>query len=257
MTATRIEFHAVVRALPATHSVSHNGPRAITYHGQGLNVLVIQSGIGPVKARISTQQLVDAQSWDVLISAGFAGGVDDTAPIGSLVIGQEVFETSSSPHSLPSQPIMCHSDWVKTALTIPWHGHGVLRTGKFTCVDRVLIHSAEKYSVGIRSGAVAVDMESAAIGQIAQGHDLPFLIVRAISDGVNDDLPVDFNLFLAPSGWVAGVARILSTPKSWKGFLNVYRHSKQASRQLTIFFEAFFSTVSTMPESSASLLNRS
>ncbi len=257
MTASRIEFHAVVRALPVTHSVPHDGHRAITYNGQGLHVLVIQSGIGPVKARIGTQRLLDAQSWDVLISAGFAGGLDDTAAIGSVLIGQEVFETSFSPHSLPSRPIMCHSDWVKTASTVPWHGHGVLRIGKFTCVDRVLTHSAEKYSIGIRSGAVAVDMESAAIGQIAQDNDLPFLIVRAISDGVNDDLPVDFNLFLAPSGWVAGVTRILSTPKSWKGFLNLYRHSKQASQQLTLFFEAFFFTVSTMPESSASLLNKS
>jgi adenosylhomocysteine nucleosidase len=96
---------------------------------------------------------------------------------------------------------------------------------------------------------VGVDMESAAIGKMAQGHGRPFLIIRAISDGVNEDLPVDFNLFLRPSGWIHGVLHIMTTPSSWKGFLDLYRHSKHASQQLTRFFKEFFSALSTMSTS--------
>jgi adenosylhomocysteine nucleosidase len=114
-------------------------------------------------------------------------------------------------------------------------------------VDRVLTYSVDKHKLKASTGAVGVDMESAAIGEVAQGHGLSFLIVRAISDGVNEDLPVDFNLFLKPSGWFSGVMHIMTTPRSWKGFLDLYRHSKQASLQLTKFFKEFFSAVSTIP----------
>jgi adenosylhomocysteine nucleosidase len=124
-------------------------------------------------------------------------------------------------------------------------------------VDRVLIHSVAKHRLKGSTGAVGVDMESAAIGEVAQGHGLSFLIVRAISDGVNEDLPVDFNLFLKPSGWFFGVMHIMTTPRSWKGFLALYRHSKQASLQLTRFFEEFFSAVSTTPTSPTPLTMKS
>ncbi len=169
-------------------------------------------------------------------------------PIGSVLIGDEVLSESSTTFLIPSipQPVACHPDWVKTALDINWKGHESLRSGRFVSVRHVVTHSVDKHKLRACTGAVGVDMESAAIGKIAQDHGLPFLIIRAISDGVNEDLPVDFNLFLRPSGWVSGIMHIMTTPKSWKGFLDLYRHSKHASQQLTGFFKEFFSAVSIM-----------
>ncbi len=112
-------------------------------------------------------------------------------------------------------------------------------------VDHVLTHARDKQALEESTGAVGVDMESAAIGEVVQSKSLPFLIIRAISDGANEDLPVDFNLFLKPSGWAPGIFHILTTPRSWKGFLDLYRHSKVASEQLTKYFEGFFSAIST------------
>lgn len=250
MTATRIEFQAVARALQLTHPVSQYGYRALSSNAHGLTILLIQSGIGPDKARKSTQQLLASASWDVLISTGFAGDLEADL-IGSMLIGNEVFcgQSAASYFSSNSQSIACHPDWVKAALSVNWMGREPLRTGRFVSVDRVLTNSGDKHQLRVESGAVGVDMESATIGEVAQEHGIPFLIVRAISDGVHEDLPVDFNLFLAPSGWASGIMHIMTTPKSWKGFLNLYRHSKQASRQLTQFFEEFFSAVSRVPSS--------
>ncbi len=193
-----------------------------------------------------------------MISTGFAGALD-TGPIGSVLIGKEVFwEPSSTSHgSFTPQRIVCHPDWVQSALSLSWIGQEPLRTGRFLTVDRVLTHSVAKHRLKGSTGAVGVDMESAAIGEVAQGHGLSFLIVRAISDGVNEDLPVDFNLFLKPSGWFSGVMHIMTTPRSWKGFLALYRHSKQATLQLTRFFEEFFSAVSTTPTSPTPLTMKS
>ena len=246
VTATRIEFNAVARALQSSYPVSEYGHRALTSSDHGLNVLLIQSGIGPGMARKCTRQLLANASWDVIISTGFAGALD-SIPIGSVLIGHEVCEepNSTSDASLGLPRVACHPDWVQSALDLHWTGKESLQTGAFVSVDHVLTHSVDKHKLKASTGAIGVDMESAAIGGVAQEHCQPFLIVRAISDGVNEDLPVDFNLFLKPSGWIPGVLSILSTPRSWKGFFDLYQHSKQASTELTRFFGKFFSTITT------------
>lgn len=207
------------------------------------HVLLIQTGIGSARARSITLQILESESWDVVISTGFAGALN-SSPIGSLVVGHEVLlgQSSEWPDSDP-QRIACHPEWVNTSLNIKLMGPYPLQVGRFVTMDQVLTCAFQKHMLGKRTGAVAVDMESGAIGQVAQQHGLPFLIVRAISDGVNEDLPVDFNVFLKPFGWVGGARYILTTPQCWKGIFRLYRNSKQAALQLSRFFEKFFATV--------------
>ena len=82
-------------------------------------------------------------------------------------------------------------------------------------------------------------MESAPLGKIARDRGVPFLVVRTISDLVDEDLPMDFNLFLQPSGWVRGVTQVLTTPQCWAAFKRLRAQTTQASRQITRFFSLF------------------
>ena len=54
---------------------------------------------------------------------------------------------------------------------------------------KVLAASASKRIAKERSGAIAVDMESAVIGEVFAAGDHPFLCIRAILDAVGDELP--------------------------------------------------------------------
>ncbi|MDH4192555.1 MAG: hypothetical protein OEV70_00165 [Nitrospirota bacterium] len=250
MTATKVEFNAVGRILSRVPSVSRRGPAGLESQVMSSHVLLIQTGIGPEKARSITRKVLESESWDVVISTGFAGALNHS-PIGSLVIGQEVLLGQYADLLSDSEPqrIACHPEWVHTSLNIKLTGPYPLQGGRFVTMDRVLTQASQKQILGKRTGAVAVDMESGAIGQVAQQYGIPFLIVRAISDGVNEDLPVDFNLFLKPSGWVGGVRQVLSTPQCWKGFWRLYRNSMQAGLQLSRFFEKFFATLHSMSTS--------
>jgi adenosylhomocysteine nucleosidase len=246
LTATRVEFNAVGRVLPRPCAVSRREPTGLESRAGSIHVLLIQTGIGSDKARSITQQILGREPWDVVISTGFAGALN-SFPIGSLVIGNEVLleqPLDLLPDSDP-QRILCHPDWVNTSLNIQIMGHNPLQYGRFVTMDRVLTHASQKQILGERTGAVAVDMESGAIGQVAQQHGFPFLIVRAISDGVNEDLPVDFNMFLKPSGWVGGVRQVLCNPGCWMGIWRLYRNSKVAGLQLSRFFEKFFAIAPT------------
>ncbi|WNM61517.1 phosphorylase family protein [Candidatus Nitrospira neomarina] len=252
MTATHLEFNAVGRTLPCVDSVNRHGYAGLESQGASIHVLLVKTGIGPGNAERVTRQILESEAWDVVISTGFAGALN-SSPIGSLVIGQEVLfgETTEmvSDSNLPR--IVCHPEWVKAALRVPLMDGCHLQAGRFVTTDRVLTQTSQKRILGERTGAMAVDMESGAIGEVAKQYGFPFLIIRAISDGINEDLPVDFNMFLKPFGWVGGIGQVLSSPRCWKGFIRLYRHSRQAGIQLSGFFENFFPTVSAQTFSMA------
>jgi adenosylhomocysteine nucleosidase len=67
-------------------------------------------------------------------------------------------------------------------------------------IDRVAVTAAEKRELRERTGATAVDMESAAIANKAAEWRVPFQIVRAVSDAADEDMPLDFNLYRDAEG---------------------------------------------------------
>lgn len=239
-----MEFNAVSRVLSPENSVFRRNPYRIEKQTGTSHIRLVQTGIGPDRARSITQQIIESEPWNVVISSGFAGALFPL-PVGSVVIGSDVCWGQPSDEISGSEPprILCHSEWIETSLNIQLRDAHSLRKGGFVTTDRVLRHALQKQVLGTQTGAVAVDMESGAIGQVAQQKNIPFLIVRAISDGVNEDLPVDFNDFLKPMGWSGGIRKELFTPWCWKGLWRLYRNSKQASKQLSQFFEKFFALI--------------
>jgi adenosylhomocysteine nucleosidase len=239
-----MEFNAVCRVLLSDNSVSRRSPYRLEQQSQFSHILLVQTGIGPDRARSISQRIVESEAWDVVISSGFAGALNPL-PIGSVVIGREVIMSHFSDIISDPEPqrIVCHSDWVNASLNILLIDGPPIRDGRFVTMDRVLTQALLKQRLGKQTGAVAVDMESGAIGQVAEQHHVPFLIIRAISDGVNEDLPVDFNEFLEPSQWAGGVKAVLSTPGCWKNLWQLYRNSKQASEQLSLFFKFFLKSI--------------
>lgn len=67
-------------------------------------------------------------------------------------------------------------------------------------IDRVAVTAAEKHDLRVRTGAAAVDMESAAIARKASEWRVPFYAIRAVSDTAAEDLPLDFNAYRTGDG---------------------------------------------------------
>ena len=206
-------------------------------------VLLIKTGIGPDKALFFTQHFLEGSDWDLVISTGFSGALN-SSPVGTLLIGNEVLFSQNQEPSQTKEAgrFVCDANWVEEALVVCRKMEQPFQVGRFVTVDRVLTRSSQKLAVGRATGADAVDMESGAIAKVTQQYGLPFLIVRAVSDTVMEDLPADFNVFLKPSGWISGVAQVLSTPQQWGGFLRLYRNSRIAAKPLSQFFDKFLSS---------------
>jgi adenosylhomocysteine nucleosidase len=67
-------------------------------------------------------------------------------------------------------------------------------------------------------------------------------ILRTVSDLVDEDLPLDFNLFLRPTDWIKGMQAIIGRPSSVEGLNRLRKQSRMAADRLTEWFQRYTET---------------
>ena len=198
----------------------------------GVEVHLINTGIGPAAAAAAAHAVLSEVTLDVVVSTGYAGALG-FAGIGDVILGTNVFDWRKE----QCQAVF----WTDPALlAIAREAAGeaklVWSEGPVATVTRVLCRADEKRALAVASGAIAVDMESAAIAQAAAAVGVPFLLVRAVSDRVGDDLPMDFNLWLTPGGRVRAFIQSVRQPSVLRALFRMKRQVEQGSQNLTRFF---------------------
>lgn len=174
-------------------------------------LVLAQSGIGKVQAAMTATVLFDHFHVDALINTGSAAGVAQGLSIGELVLGQQlayhdVDVTNGGNYvvgQLPGQDLFFKSnqnllnvvEQTAQELNLP------ATTGLIVTGDQ-FVASAD-HVAAIKSnfeGVAAIEMEGAAVAQIAGNFNKPFLIIRAISDNGDADATVNFDEFVKQAG---------------------------------------------------------
>jgi adenosylhomocysteine nucleosidase len=167
------------RALGPTMPRGGNPPLSdLAVLGEGS--LLALSGIGRAAAAAAAQALVDA-GVSALMTFGMAGGLDPKLKPGSVVIPCELLSSEGARY------VACRA----------WREQVAAAVGRLCAVTQgnLLTSScaietpADKAAAFRNTGAAAVDMESAAVAEIAAKHNLPFIAVRVIVDTAADMLP--------------------------------------------------------------------
>ena len=232
--ATRWELSAVRRAFTTTEAQVLGGLRCEVARQAQTEWWMIPMGVGPERATATAGTVLAAKRLDAIWSTGFACALQP-AGVGDVLIGTGVIRDDGV---ATGQPIVCDPsmlEWVCRAV----QAKGLeAQRGGFVTVPRVLCCAEEKRKIVDRLGGIGLDMESAALGQVAAERGLSFTIVRTVSDLVDESLPLDFNLFLRPSGWAKGVAACLAHPSSLIGLNRLRVQSRIAGQQLTALFRA-------------------
>jgi adenosylhomocysteine nucleosidase len=146
----------------------------------GPGSLLALSGIGCAAAGAAARALVDAQV-AALMTFGLAGGLDPALKAGSVVLPEVVISQGGARY-VTSAP------WRERLITA-LSGSCAIRAGTLLTGAAALKTSAEKAAAFRDSGAVAVDMESVAVAEVAAIHQMPFIAVRVIVDTAMDTLP--------------------------------------------------------------------
>ena len=178
--------------------------------GDDVELTVVRTGADPVKARREAERLV-ASGVVALISFGVAGGLDPRLRAGDLILADRVI--------LPDgRAIDTDAEWLLRAQARLEQPRSRALVGAVAGSDQLLATPAEKRLLCERSGALAGDMESGAVAAVAAAAGLPFLVVRAVSDGATRVLPQVARVPLRPDGGISigGIAQALCTrPGEW------------------------------------------
>jgi len=202
---------------------------AFTFRGGLLDdrrIAVVECGAGRTRARKAALALIDAHTPRWLLSVGFSGALRPDLKIGDIVVANSIVgpagEQLTVDLSMAADPAR------------GWH------VGRLATVDHIVRTVAEKTGLAERTGALAVDMESLAVAQVAQDARLRFMAVRSVSDVATADLPPEVLAILGPTGSVRAGAvagalwkRLSSAQDMWR----MREHAVLAAERLAVFLE--------------------
>ncbi len=143
-------------------------------------------GVGKVRAASATQALIDSFQPDLVLNVGTAGGLHPDVAVGDIVVTLKQHQHDSQLWerfvcaSHPRIAEVMYQQLKKLGLT-PVH------TGNGCAGDTFQVEVAPKLQLADRYDAYCVDMESAAIGDICALNNVPFCVVRSISDTLHGD----------------------------------------------------------------------
>jgi adenosylhomocysteine nucleosidase len=143
--------------------------------------LLAVSGIGEGAAAAAARRLVLAGA-GALASFGMAGGLDPALICGAVLLPEAVVAGDGTAVSATS------GEW-RQRLRAALPASCIACGGKLLSSERPIGNPDAKAAAWRRSRAVAVDMESAAIAQVAGQVGLPFIVLRVIVDTASDQLP--------------------------------------------------------------------
>ena len=158
----------------------------------GPGIRVICSGDGRNLAVSLSNAITDARrasgGCQGLISFGVAGGLAPQLEPGACIVGSAILSGTSR---MPTDPT-----WSKKLLqTVPNAVHGTL-----VGVPAPISHPDTKRALYIKTGAMAVDMESHIVASVAQAHAIPFAAIRVITDPAVRALPRSALAAMRPDG---------------------------------------------------------
>ena len=180
----------------------------------GERIPVFFTGIGKANAEKAVRDYLKDHSPGLLLTCGFAGGLDP-----QLQIGDVVFETSSGDSG------DVHARLVAAGA----------KPGRFFCADRIATTAAQKKKLREETGADAAEMESGAVQSVCRERGIACATVRVISDTAGEDLPLDFNEFLTPDKKL-DMSKLMMTVarKPWKmgALMDLQKKTKLAAERL-------------------------
>ena len=190
-----------------------------TLHGR--DVCIVVCGVGKVNAAMCALMLIEKYNPDLVLNSGVAGSLSPIVGIGDIVVATKSVEHDMNGTALGDKQgeitfpdgNMMFFECDKQASTLlaaickeipdTKVAQGIIASGDIFVSDR-----KQRFKINDRFGALACEMEGAAIGHVCVRCEVPYGIIRAISDDLDENKGMDFVKFceLASKKTVAAVS---------------------------------------------------
>ncbi|HEY4257985.1 MAG TPA: hypothetical protein VGM66_12285 [Candidatus Udaeobacter sp.] len=164
------ESSEFLRRLRDRTSTERNGVRIVGGKIDDQGVEVLHTGVGEKVCRQRVERFLQDQQFDLLISTGFAGALNDELQAGDLLLAKNfsTIDLNESRSFFSSFPI---------------------HTADLLTVAGLIDSSEERNRIARASGAAAVDMETEFIARACAEHGVPLLSLRVVSDTPRKPFP--------------------------------------------------------------------
>ena len=203
----------------------------------GREAVVAGCGVGKVNAAMATQAVLDRFRPPAIVVAGSAGSLCAEVRPGDVVIGERVVQHDAGINlgrryahlgvdvwgargRSYQRTLDAPADLVALAraaaeeLPAVHAGEARVHAGCIATGDQVIFSSQRKAAIWEAWGALAVEMESGAVAQVAQTNGVPWLLIRGISDGADENEGIDLSRLVSYAedgatlrGWMRRQAR--------------------------------------------------
>lgn len=176
----------------------------------GKEIVVVVCGEGKVNAAICATALINDYHPDLVLNSGVGGALSPVVSVGDIVVGSKAVEHDMNMTALGykqgevcvpggktlyficDEPAARLLEQICKGLEDTTTVRGVIASGDIFVSDR-----SQRMRLNDRFGALACEMEGASIGHVCYRCNVPFAILRAISDDLNENKGMDFVKFCA------------------------------------------------------------
>lgn len=173
---------------------------------EGKEVVTAVCGIGKVFAALCAQTMILHYSPESIINTGVAGTLTDKLDIGSVAVSSAVVQ-----HDMDTSPLGDPVGLISGINKVELPADGLLsekisacakemdiktETGVIASGDQFVASKERKAFIVDHFNAIACEMEGAAIGHVCYVNQVPFCIIRAISDSADGSSHMDYPTFV-------------------------------------------------------------
>lgn len=201
------EVNAIIEKMTNVESKEKAGMTFNRGTLEGKEAVVVRSGIGKVNAGLCTQILVDDYKIDAVINTGIAGSLKNQIDIGDIVLSSDALyhdmDATGFGYDFGVVPRMESSVFKGDVRLINLAKECCERVnpdinvhiGRVVSGDQFISDKAKKDWINEHFDGYCTEMEGAAIAHAATLNNIPFLIVRAISDKADNSATMDYGEF--------------------------------------------------------------
>lgn len=195
------ETNGLVRRFGLAHT--HSRPDVYEDPSGNTPFYIVVCGVGPKHARRHTRFLLQTRPPEAIWSVGVAGALSPDLKIADAMVADEILNWDTRERAVVGETLRTDDNERQRLLAALEKEAGTPHAGRQLQSDGCLGDPDLKREAFEKTGAVAVEMESWAIADVARQHGVPFASLRFISDRANEPLELDPTAFVRADGSVS------------------------------------------------------
>lgn len=179
---------------------------------KGVDIVVAYSKIGKVFSTLTASTMIQHFNCDVLLFSGVAGGINPNLKIGDLIVAtklsQHDLDITAFGHPMgfvPGGSVFVEPDakFIKLSKEVASELGKIVQEGIIATGDQFVHDEKVKDNIVKNFNADALEMEGGSVAVVCKSLNVPFFVLRAISDTADTDANFSFDEFMESSAIIS------------------------------------------------------